>query len=146
MENFNESSMYIIEKKADVIEKIVQAALKRSIPLIVRLFFVPNAKNNWSWPWYFKEIYINKIMPNTVSAIRRVRRVAKQTAVNRLRKSKYKSAIKKMETLIKAGEKDKIKSFFPEFQSILMKVAKTGSVNKKTASRKISKISKKIKN
>ena len=46
MENFNESSMYIIEKKADVIEKIVQAALKRSIPLIVRLFFVPNAKNN----------------------------------------------------------------------------------------------------
>jgi len=85
-------------------------------------------------------------MPNTASAIRRVRRVAKQTTVNRLRKSKYKSAIKKMETLIKAGEKDKIKSFFPEFQSILMKVAKTGSVNKKTASRKISKISKKLKN
>ena len=85
-------------------------------------------------------------MPNTDSAVRRVRRVAKQTTVNRLRKSKYKSAIKKMETLIKAGEKDKIKSFFPEFQSILMKVAKTGSVNKKTASRKISKISKKLKN
>jgi small subunit ribosomal protein S20 len=85
-------------------------------------------------------------MPNTASAIRRVRRVVKQTTVNRLRKSKYKSAIKKMETLIKAGEKDKIKSFFPEFQSILMKVAKTGSVNKKTASRKISKISKKLKN
>jgi small subunit ribosomal protein S20 len=85
-------------------------------------------------------------MPNTASAIRRVRRVVKQTTVNRLRKSKYKSAIKKMETLIKAGEKDKIKGFFPEFQSILMKVAKTGSVNKKTASRKISKISKKLKN
>jgi|TARA_B110000967_G_C18595495_1_gene416590 small subunit ribosomal protein S20 len=85
-------------------------------------------------------------MPNTVSAIRKVRRVAKQTTVNRLRKSKYKAAVKKMEELIKAGEKDKIKSFFPDFQSILMKVAKTGTVNKKTASRKISKISKKIKN
>ena len=85
-------------------------------------------------------------MPNTSSAIRRVRRVVKQTAVNRLRKSKYKAAVKKMEDLIKAGEKDKIKNFFPNFQSVLMKVAKTGSINKKTASRKISKISKKIKN
>tara|TARA_B100000768_G_C11069024_1_gene285760 strand:+ start:271 stop:528 length:258 start_codon:yes stop_codon:yes gene_type:complete len=85
-------------------------------------------------------------MPNTASAIRRVRRVTKQTTVNRLRKSKYKAAIKKMETLIKTGEKVKIKSYFSEFQSILMKVAKTGSINKKTASRKISKISKKLKN
>jgi len=51
-----------------------------------------------------------------------------------------------MEDLIKAGEKDKIKSYFSDFQSILMKVAKTGTINKKTASRKISKISKKIKN
>ena len=83
-------------------------------------------------------------MPNTASAIRRVRRVSKQTAVNRLRKSKYRSAIKKMEDLIKKGDKDKIKKFFPLFQSILMQVAKTGSINKKTASRKISKISKKI--
>ena len=85
-------------------------------------------------------------MPNTVSAIRKVRRIAKQTAVNRLRKSKYRAAVKKMEDLMKNGEKDKIKTFFPNFQSILMKVVKTGAIHKKTASRKISKISKKIKN
>ena len=85
-------------------------------------------------------------MPNTASAIRRVRRVVKQTAVNRLRKSKYRGAVKKMEDLIKKGEKAKIKSFFSEFQSILMQVAKTGTINKNTASRKISKISKKISN
>ena len=85
-------------------------------------------------------------MPNTDSAVRRVRRVVKQTTVNRLRKSKYRAAVKKMEELRKAGEKDKIKSFFPNFQSILMKVVKTGAIHKKTASRKISKISKKIKN
>ena len=60
-------------------------------------------------------------MPNTVSAIRRVRRVVKQTSVNRLRKSKYRAAVKKMEDLIKTGEKTKIKSFFADFQSILMK-------------------------
>jgi small subunit ribosomal protein S20 len=83
-------------------------------------------------------------MPNTASAIRRVRRVTKQTVVNRLRKSKYRAAVKKMEELIKKGEKDKIKSYFPSFQSLLMKVAKSGAINKKTASRKISKTSKKI--
>ena len=73
-------------------------------------------------------------MPNTASAIRRVRRVTKQTAVNRLRKSKYRAAVKKMEELIKKGEKDKIKSYFSSFQSILMKVSKSGIINKKTAS------------
>ena len=85
-------------------------------------------------------------MPNTASAIRRVRRVTKQTAVNRLRKSKYRAAVKKMEDLLKKGDKNKIKGFFPNFQSILMKVTKLGTINKKTASRKISKISKKIAN
>ena len=83
-------------------------------------------------------------MPNTKSAIRRVRRVKKQTSVNKIRKSKYKSAVKHMETLIKSSDKKKIKEYFPKFQSILMRVAKLGVVSKKTASRKISKISKKI--
>jgi len=83
-------------------------------------------------------------MPNTASAIRRVRRVTKQTAVNRLRKSKYRAAVKKMEELIKKEENVKIKAYFPSFQSLLMKVVKSGVINKKTASRKISKISKKI--
>ena len=83
-------------------------------------------------------------MPNTKSAIRRVRRVKKQTQINRIRKSKYKNAIKKMEELLKSKDKQKAKDFFSKFQSILMQVAKSGVVNKKTASRKISKISKKI--
>ena len=48
-------------------------------------------------------------MPNTKSAIRRVRRVKKQTQINRIRKSKYKSAVKEMETLLKSKEKAKAK-------------------------------------
>ena len=83
-------------------------------------------------------------MPNTKSAIRRVRRVKKQTQVNRIRKSKYKTALKKMEILLKSKDKAKAKKYFPEFQSILMQVAKLGTINKKTVSRKISRISKKI--
>ena len=83
-------------------------------------------------------------MPNTKSAIRRVRRVKKQTQVNRIRKSKYKNAIKQMDLLLKNKEKEKAKKYFSKFQSILMQVAKSGSLDKKTAARKISRISKKI--
>ena len=84
-------------------------------------------------------------MPNTKSAIRRVRRVKNQTQVNRIRKSKYKSTIKKMETLLNSKDNEKAKKFFSKFQSILMQVAKSGVINKKTAARKISRVSKKIK-
>ena len=84
-------------------------------------------------------------MPNTKSAIRRVRRVKKQTQVNRIRKSKYKTAVKQMELYLKAKDKEKAKKYFSKFQSILMQVAKSGTISKKTAARKISRVSKKIK-
>ena len=83
-------------------------------------------------------------MPNTKSAIRRVRRVKKQTQINRVRKSKYKHAIKQMEILLKEKDKAKAKKYFSKFQSILMQVAKSGIISKNTAARKISRISKKI--
>ena len=83
-------------------------------------------------------------MPNTKSAIRRVRRVKKQTQINRIRKSKYKNAIKQMDLLIKSKNKEKAKKYFSKFQSILMQVAKSGIISKRTAARKISRTSKKI--
>ena len=83
-------------------------------------------------------------MPNTKSAIRRVRRVKKQTQVNRIRKSKLKSAVKKMESLIKSKKKAEATKYFSKFQSILMQVAKSGIISRNTAARKISRISKKI--
>ena len=83
-------------------------------------------------------------MPNTKSAIRRVRRVRKQTQINRIRKSKYKNAVKHMELMLKSKEKDKAKKYFSKFQSILMQVAKSGVISKKTAARKISRISKRF--
>ena len=88
-------------------------------------------------------IYFFK-MPNTKSAIRRVRRVKKQTQINSIRKSKYKNAIKKMDLLLNQRKQKKQKNF-SKFQSILMQVAKSGVVNKKTAARKISRVSKNIK-
>ena len=84
-------------------------------------------------------------MPNTKSAIRRTRRTQQQSLVNRVRKSKYKSAIKQMAMYLNSGKTKEAKNFLPKFHSQLMKIAKTGVVSKKSASRKISRITKKIK-
>ncbi len=83
-------------------------------------------------------------MPNTKSAIRRVRRVNKQTFVNRIRKSKYKSIIKEIGLLITAQKKEEAIKLLPKFNSQLIKIAKVGVIKKKTASRKISRLTKKI--
>jgi len=83
-------------------------------------------------------------MPNTKSAIRRTKRTQLQALVNRIRKSKYKSAVKQMTIYLESGKINEAKKFLPKFHSQLMKVAKTGVVNKKTASRKISRVTKKI--
>jgi|TARA_B110000438_G_scaffold158792_1_gene152050 small subunit ribosomal protein S20 len=83
-------------------------------------------------------------MPNTKSAIRRTKRNQSQALVNRIRKSKYKSTIKQMSTYLNAGKIKEAKVFLPKFHSQLMKIAKTGVVNKKTVSRKISRLTLKL--
>ena len=83
-------------------------------------------------------------MPNTKSAIRSIRKVKKQTSVNKIRKSKYKSIIKEIGLLITAKKKKEAIKLLPKFNSQLMKIAKVGVIKRQTASRKISRITKKI--
>ena len=83
-------------------------------------------------------------MPNTKSAIGRTIRTARQELVNKIRKSKYNSAVKKMSMYLESEKINEAKKFLPTFHSQLMKVAKTGVVSRKPASRKISRTTKKI--
>ena len=83
-------------------------------------------------------------MANTKSAIKRIRRITKQTSVNKVRKSRYKNALKKMNLLIEGKKKSEALKFLPKLNSELMKVAKSGIVKKQNASRNISRITKKI--
>ena len=85
-------------------------------------------------------------MPNIKSAVRRVRKSRKQALVNKVRKNKYKSAVKQMTIYLNSGKIKEARSFLPKFHSQLMKIAKTGTISKKRASRKISRITKKINN
>ena len=83
-------------------------------------------------------------MANTKSAIKRIRRISKQTAVNKARKSRYKNALKKMNVLIDNKKKAEALKFLPKLNSELMRIAQTGIVKKQNASRNVSRISKKI--
>ena len=82
-------------------------------------------------------------MANTKSAIKRIRRISKQTAVNKARRSRYKNALKKMNLLIDGKKKSEALKFLPKLNSELMKIAKTGIVKKQNASRNVSRITKK---
>jgi len=83
-------------------------------------------------------------MANTKSAIKRIRRISKQTIVNKARKSRYKNAIKKMNDLIENKKKSEALKFLPKLNSELMKIAKTGIIKKQNASRNVSRFTKKI--
>ena len=75
-------------------------------------------------------------MANTKSAIKRIRRISRQTLVNKSRKTRFRKATKKVEAI----------KFLPTLNSELMKIAKTGIIKRKNASRNISRITKKINN
>ena len=83
-------------------------------------------------------------MANTKSAIKRIRRISRQTTVNKSRKSRFKNAIKKMNVILEEKNKKEALAFLPKLNSELMKIAKTGLVKKGNASRNISRITKKI--
>ena len=83
-------------------------------------------------------------MANTKSAIKRIRRISKQTVVNKTRKSRYKNALKKMNLLIEDKKKPEALKFLPKLNSELMKIAKSGIIKKQNASRNVSRITKKI--
>ena len=83
-------------------------------------------------------------MANIKSAIKRIRRISKQTAVNKARKSKYKNALKKMNLLIEDKKKKEALKFLPKLNSELMKVAKTGIIKKQNAARNVSRLTRKI--
>ena len=83
-------------------------------------------------------------MANTKSAIKRIRRISKQTVVNKARKSRYRNALKKMNALIEKKKKKEALDFLPKLNSELMKIAKTKILKKQNASRNLSRITKKI--
>ena len=83
-------------------------------------------------------------MPNIASAKKRVRTTAKRTAINTARKTRVRGFIRKVEEAIASGDKKAALAALKAAEPEIMRAAQKGVVHKKTASRKVSRLVKRL--
>lgn len=83
-------------------------------------------------------------MANTPSAKKAVRKIARRTAVNRNRRSQMRTYVRKVEEAIASGDATVADNAFRVVEPLLMRAAQNGIVHKNTASRKVSRLSKRV--
>jgi len=81
---------------------------------------------------------------NIKSAKKRIKVIAKKTALNKSRRSALKTAEKRFEEAIVAGDKAVATEKFNDVQKQAMQAAKKNIIHKKAASRKVSRLAKKL--
>ena len=84
-------------------------------------------------------------MANHKSSKKSIRKTVKRTLVNKVAVSKLRTLVKKLQLLIDTNEHKAAASLFPEVQSELMQNVTRGTMKKNAASRKISRLSAKLK-
>jgi small subunit ribosomal protein S20 len=84
-------------------------------------------------------------MANTASAKKAVRKIARRTAVNRSRRSKMRTFIRKVEEAIESGDADIARAALAQAEPIMMRAAQKGVVHRNTASRRISRLTQRVK-
>ncbi|MEK9684919.1 MAG: 30S ribosomal protein S20 [Rhodospirillaceae bacterium] len=80
-------------------------------------------------------------MPNIQSAKKRMRQTVSKTEINRARRSRIRTFIKKIDLAVKAGDKLGAEAAFKNAQPEIMRGVTRGVWHKNTASRKISRLS-----
>ena len=83
-------------------------------------------------------------MANTSSARKATRKIARRTEVNKARRSRMRSAVRKVEEAIASGDRNKALDAMKGAEPALMRAARQGQVHSNTASRKISRLTKQI--
>ena len=83
-------------------------------------------------------------MRNIISAIKRVSVIDKKTARNNMIKSGYKSAVKKFEQAVEAGNVEEAKTLFSAATKKIDQACTKGVIVKNTAARKKSLLAKKL--
>jgi small subunit ribosomal protein S20 len=84
-------------------------------------------------------------MPSHPSAEKRVRQTARRTAVNKNRKSQIRTAVRKVEEAIAAGDKAAAAAALKLAEPALMRGVSKGVIHKNTGSRKVSRLSARLK-
>lgn len=83
-------------------------------------------------------------MANTQSAKKAARQTLRRTEVNKSRRSRMRSFIRKVEEAIASGDHSAASSALQAAQPELMRAAQKGILHKNTASRKVSRLNKSI--
>lgn len=84
-------------------------------------------------------------MANTASAKKAVRVQARKTAVNKARRSLVKTAIRKVDDAVAAGDKTAAQAAVKLAEPAVMRAVSNGVYHKNTGSRKISRLNKRVK-
>ena len=84
-------------------------------------------------------------MANTSSAKKAARQAIKRTAVNKMRTTRVRNQVRKAEEALAGGDAKAASAAFIAAQSAMMKAAQNGTLHKNTASRKVARLSARLK-
>lgn len=83
-------------------------------------------------------------MANTKSAKKMVRKIARRTDVNKARRSRMRTMVRKVEEAISSGDKDAATSALKSAEPVIARAGQKGIVHRNAASRKISRLSRRV--
>jgi len=83
-------------------------------------------------------------MANTKSAKKAARQTIRRTAVNKARRSHMRSSVRKVEEAIASGDKAAAQAALKEAEPVIVRTAQKGMSHRKTASRKVSRLAKRV--
>jgi small subunit ribosomal protein S20 len=84
-------------------------------------------------------------MANTSSAKKAARQAVKRTAINKMRTTRVRNQVRKAEEALVAGDAKMASIALVAAESAMMKAAQNGTLHKNTASRKVSRLAKRMK-
>ena len=83
-------------------------------------------------------------MPNTPSARKAARQIARRTVINQSRRSEMRSFMRKVEEAIASGNRSVALAALREAEPVIMRSAQKGLVHSNTASRKVSRLAHRV--
>jgi small subunit ribosomal protein S20 len=83
-------------------------------------------------------------MANTTSAKKAARKIARRTEINKVRRSRMRTYVGKVEDALAAGDRDKAAVALKEAEPVIMRAVQQGIVHKNSASRKVSRLTHRV--
>jgi small subunit ribosomal protein S20 len=83
-------------------------------------------------------------MANTASAKKAARKIARRTEINKARRSRLRTFVRKVEEAITTGKRDTALAALRDAEPVIMRAAQKGVVHKSAASRKVSRLTRRV--